>query len=92
MVSFKQRLYIKNDIACDIVCDLVFGAFVEIKELMFKEIEKFRQHGALDPEKAMTIEELGLSPKFKTFLKRSPRLLGIFVSVNGKNITFQRNN
>jgi DNA-binding PadR family transcriptional regulator len=62
----------------------MFGAFAEIKEMLFKEIEKFRQHGALGSDKAMTIEELGLSPKFKTFLKRSPSLLSIFVRVDGK--------
>ena len=62
----------------------MLGVFAEIKEMLFKEIEKFRQHGALNSEKAMTVEELGLSPKFKTILKRSPRPLGIFVSVDGK--------
>jgi DNA-binding PadR family transcriptional regulator len=62
----------------------MLGAFAEIKEMLFKEIEKFRQHGALNSEKAMTVEELGLSPKFKTILKRSPRPLDIFVRVDDK--------
>jgi DNA-binding PadR family transcriptional regulator len=52
--------------------------------MVLKEVEKFRQKGAVTPEKAMSIEELGLSPKFKTFLKRSPRLLGVFVKVDNK--------
>ena len=60
------------------------GTFAEIKEMLFEEIKKFRQHGALNSEKAMTVEELGLSPKFKPFLKRSPRLLDIFVSVDDR--------
>ncbi|PVX23816.1 MAG: hypothetical protein CW716_11275 [Candidatus Bathyarchaeum sp.] len=62
----------------------MLGPFAEIKEILFTEIEKFRQHKAVSPEKAMTIEKLGLSPKFKTFLKSSPRLLGVFVKVDGK--------
>ena len=62
----------------------MFGHLAEIKEILFKELEKFRQNGALTPEKAMSLEELGLSPKFKTFLRSSPRLLGVFVNVDGK--------
>ena len=62
----------------------MFGRFAEIKEMVYKEVEKFRQNGAVSPEKAMSIEELGLSPKFKIFLKNSPRLLGVFVKVDNK--------
>jgi DNA-binding PadR family transcriptional regulator len=62
----------------------MFGHFAEIKEMMYKEIEKFRQKGAIGPEKAMSVKELGLSPKFKTFLRSSPRLFGIFVKVDDK--------
>jgi len=62
----------------------MFGHFAEIKEILYKEIENFRQKGAVSPEKAMSIEELGLSPNFKTFLRSSPRLLGIFVKVDNK--------
>jgi DNA-binding PadR family transcriptional regulator len=62
----------------------MFGRFSEIKEMLYKEIEKFRQNGAISPEKAMSVEELGLSPKFKTFLRSSPRLFGIFVKVDNK--------
>lgn len=62
----------------------MFGHFAEIKEMVYKEIEKFRQNGAISPEKAMSVEELGLSPKFKTFLRSSPRLFGIFVKVDNK--------
>jgi len=62
----------------------MFGLLAEIKETFLKEIEKFRQNGAVSPEKAMSVEELGLSPKFKTFLRSSPRLFGVFVKVNNK--------
>jgi len=62
----------------------MFGHLAEIKEILLKEIEKFRHKGAVSPEKAMSIEELELSPKFKTFLRSSPRLLGVFVEVDGK--------
>jgi DNA-binding PadR family transcriptional regulator len=60
----------------------MFGRFAEIKEMVLKEVEKFRQKGAVTPEKALSIEELGLSPKFEAFLRRSPRLLGVFVKVD----------
>lgn len=69
---------------CDIACDIMFGRLAEIKEIFLKEVEKFRQKGAVTPEKAMSIEELGLSTKFKAFLRRSPRLLGVFVKVDNK--------
>jgi DNA-binding PadR family transcriptional regulator len=62
----------------------MFGRFAEIKEMLFEDIEKFRQNGAVSPEKAMSVEELGLSPRFKAFLRRSPRLFGVFVRVDGK--------
>jgi DNA-binding PadR family transcriptional regulator len=62
----------------------MFGRLAEIKEMLLTEVEKFRQKGAVSPEKAMSIEELGLSPKFKTFLRSSPRLLGVFAEVDNK--------
>jgi len=69
---------------CDIACDIMLGRFAELKEMVLLEVEKFRQKGAVTPEKAMSIEELGLSPKFKIFLRSSPRLLGVFVKVDDK--------
>jgi DNA-binding PadR family transcriptional regulator len=80
----RQRLYVAVDITCDIACDVMFSRFAEIKEMLFKDIEKFRQNGAVSPEKAMSVEELGLSPRFKAFLRGSPRLFGVFVKVDGK--------
>ncbi len=47
-------------------------------------IEKFRQKGATSPDKAMTIQELELPPRFEVAMHRRLGQLGIFVEVNGK--------
>lgn len=47
-------------------------------------VEKFRQKGAVSPDKAMTVEELGLPPRFQEAMKRRLGRLGVFVEVNGK--------
>jgi hypothetical protein len=47
-------------------------------------IERFRQKGATSPEKAMTIEELGLPPRFEEAMHRRLGQSGIIVEVNGK--------
>ncbi|MGD0494657.1 MAG: hypothetical protein ABSB28_01295 [Candidatus Bathyarchaeia archaeon] len=47
-------------------------------------VEKFRQKGAISPDKAMTAEELGLPPRFEEAMKRRLGRLGVFVEVNGK--------
>jgi len=47
-------------------------------------IEKFRQKGATSPEKAMTIQELGLPPRFEEAMHRRLGQSGIFVEINGK--------
>ena len=62
----------------------MFRRRAEIREQLLNIIEKFRQKGALSPEKAMTIEELGLPTEFKERMKRRLGQLGIFVEVNGK--------
>jgi DNA-binding PadR family transcriptional regulator len=62
----------------------MFGPFGHVKEMIYPEIEKFRQHGALSAETAMTVDDLGLSSDFKTFLCASPRVFGIFVEVGDK--------
>lgn len=56
----------------------------QIHEWFNNIVEKFRQKGALSPEKAMTIEELGLPPRFQEAMKRRLGRLGVFVEVNGK--------
>ena len=61
----------------------MLGPF-KLKGMMDNEIEKFRNNGATSPETAMSVEELGLSVQFRTFLDRSPRLFGVFVKVANK--------
>jgi lipoate-protein ligase A len=62
----------------------VFRKRAEVREQLLNMIEKFRQKGALSPEKAMTVEELGLPDDFKERMKRRLGQLGVFVEVNGK--------
>ena len=62
----------------------MFGRLAEIKEMVLKEVEKFRQKGAVSPEKAMSIKELGLSPEFKGLMDGHLKLLGVFVEVDNK--------
>ena len=80
----QECFYITPDIVCDIACDIMFGRLAEIKEIVLKEVEKFRQKGALSPEKAMSINELELSPEFKSLMDGHLGLLGIFVEVDNK--------
>ena len=62
----------------------MFRRRAEIRKHLLDTIEKFRQKGALSPEKAMTAEELGLPAEFKERMKRRLGQLGVFVEVNGK--------
>jgi hypothetical protein len=56
----------------------------EMRRRLQEIIERFRQKGATSPEKAMTIQELGLPPRFEEAMHRRLGQLGIFVEVNGK--------
>ena len=56
----------------------------EVRRQLLVIIERFRQRGALSPDKALTAEELGLPSRFEEAMKRRLRRLGIFVEVNGK--------
>lgn len=47
-------------------------------------IARFREKGATSPEKAMTVQELGLPPRFEEAMKRRLGATGIFVEVGGK--------
>jgi hypothetical protein len=47
-------------------------------------VERFRQKGATSPEKAMTIQELGLPTRFGEAMHRRLGQSGIFVEINGK--------
>jgi len=47
-------------------------------------VETFRQKGATNPQKAMTIQELGLPPRFEEAMHRRLGQWGIFLETNGK--------
>lgn len=56
----------------------------QIRRQLQEIIEKFRQKGATTPEKAMTIQELGLPPRFEQVMHRRLGQTGIFIELNGK--------
>lgn len=56
----------------------------EIRRRILEVVEKFREKGALSPEKTMTANELGLPPWFEQAMHRRLGQLRIFVEVNGK--------
>ncbi len=56
----------------------------ERRRRLHEIIERFRQKGATSPEKAMTIQELGLPTRFEEAMHRRLGQLGIFVEINGK--------
>jgi hypothetical protein len=62
----------------------MFRGREEMRRRLQEIIERFRQKGATSPEKAMTIQELGLPPRFEEAMHRRLGRLGIFVEVNGK--------
>lgn len=47
-------------------------------------VERFREKGAISPEKALSAQELGLPPYFELAMRRRLGRLGIFVEVDGK--------
>jgi hypothetical protein len=62
----------------------MFGNRERIQKWFYDIVEKFRQKGALSPDKVMTPEELGLPPRFGEAMKRRLGRSGVFVEVNGK--------
>jgi hypothetical protein len=62
----------------------MFGRREEIRKWLYEIIERFRQKGAVSPDKAMTAEELGLPLGFQEAMKRRLGRSGIFVEVDGK--------
>ena len=56
----------------------------ELRERFLAIVEKFRQRGATSPDRAMTLEELDLPPRFKDLMDRRLGKLGVFVEVDGK--------
>jgi hypothetical protein len=63
---------------------MMFRDREEIRRRIQEIVEKFRQKGATDPEKALTPAELGLPPRFEQAMHRRLGQTGIFVEVNGK--------
>ena len=55
-----------------------------IRERLLEVVERFRQKGATSPERAMTIEELGLLLEFKEAMRRRLGQIGVFVEVDGR--------
>jgi hypothetical protein len=62
----------------------MFDRREEIQKWLYEIAEKFRQKGAVSPDKALTAEELSLPPRFEVAMKRRLGRLGTFVEVNGK--------
>jgi hypothetical protein len=56
----------------------------EIRARILEVVQKFREKGAISPVNAMTIQELGLPPRFEQAMHRRLGQLRIFVEVNGK--------
>ena len=56
----------------------------EMRRRLHEIVKRFRQKGATSPEKAMTIQELGLPPRFEEAMHRRLGQSGIFVEINGK--------
>lgn len=56
----------------------------QVRERLLAIVQKFREKGAVSPDKAMTPQELGLPPRFEEAMKRRLGKTGIFVEVNGK--------
>ena len=53
-------------------------------ERLRQVIDTFRQNGATTPDTAMTLEALGLPPRFEVLLQRQLGKLGLFIEVDGK--------
>ena len=56
----------------------------EMRRRLKEIIDKFRQKGATSPEKALTLEELGLPPRFEQAMHRRLGQTGIFLEVNSR--------
>jgi len=56
----------------------------QMRQRLNEIVEKFRQKGATSPDKAMTIQELGLPPRFEQAMHRRLGQTGIFVEANGR--------
>jgi hypothetical protein len=62
----------------------VFRRREQVRERLLELVQRFKEKGAISPDKAMTVQELGLPPRFEEAMKRRLGKSGIFVEVNGK--------
>ncbi|HMK94773.1 MAG TPA: hypothetical protein VK536_05150 [Candidatus Limnocylindrales bacterium] len=62
----------------------MYGNRGQMRHRLQEIIQRFREKGATSPEKAMTIQELGLPPQFEQAMHRRLGQTGIFVEVNSK--------
>jgi hypothetical protein len=62
----------------------MFRDRTEIRRRLLEIVERFRQKGATNPEKALTAQELGLPPRFEQAMHRRLGQTGIFVETNGR--------
>ena len=62
----------------------MFNGREDIRKRLFEIVEKFRNKGAISPDKAMSAQELDLPPKFGEAMKRRLGRSGIIIEVNGK--------
>ncbi|MCW8802051.1 MAG: PadR family transcriptional regulator [Candidatus Bathyarchaeota archaeon] len=63
----------------------------ELKKILDAEIEKFRKHSATSPQTAMSLDDLGVSVKFRSFLEHFPNRFGVFVEVDNKYYLSEQN-
>jgi ABC-type multidrug transport system fused ATPase/permease subunit len=64
--------------------NMMFESRERIERWFSEIVQKFRQKGAVSPDKAMTVDELGLPPRFEQAMRRRLGRLGVFLEVNGK--------
>ncbi len=62
----------------------MIGRRVEMIEKLLKVIEEFRKKGAVSPDRAVSVEELGLPQNLIEAMKWRLGRLGVFVEVDGK--------
>lgn len=56
----------------------------EVRRRLIAVVTRFKEKGATSPEKAMTIEELGLPQRFKAAMQGRLGQSRLIVEVNGK--------
>ena len=56
----------------------------EIRKQLTDIVAKFKEKGAITPEKALSPQDLELPPRFEEAMHRRLGRTGIFVEVNGK--------